>query len=356
MSFIEVLTGNGLTVEQWERDIAKTYIGKMIWKPFMGMGDMAMIQVKMDLTKKKGDAITIGIRGRVVGGQVTGNSKAIGNEGTLTFYNQRLVVDNVRRAVKIEDVPMSEQRTMFSVLKQAREALEDEFAEDLDNDITTAMMGDLSTGRVQGRYLYGIADSNYNATHATAINNIDNTSDKFSTKMISVARRKADIPVNAVNKIRPMRVVMGKNFEEWYTLFAHGYCIRDLTELDAAWINAQLNIPPRMGPANPIFTGSHFKGAWDGVLVYKHDDLDLATNTSSTTVQFAHNILMGAQAGAVTWAQRAKFMEEMADFKHDVSYELHEIRTQDKLVFSSTDGGTQEDNGVVNVFAAAVAD
>jgi len=67
MAFIEVLTGNGLTVESWEKDIFSTYTGKLIWKPFMGTGIGAMIQVKQDLTKKKGDAITVGIRGRVQG-------------------------------------------------------------------------------------------------------------------------------------------------------------------------------------------------------------------------------------------------------------------------------------------------
>ena len=354
MSFIEVLTANGLTVENWEKEIFSTYIGKLIWKPFMGTGSGSMFQVKQDLTKKKGDAITIGIRGRIQGGQVTGNAKAKDNEGTLVFYNQRFVVDNVRRAVKIEDIPMTEQRTMFGVLKEARAALEDEFSVDLDKAITEGMMGDLSTGKVQGRYLYGILNSNYDATHATALATIDNTADKLSTKMVSIAKRKATLPVNAVNKIRPIRVKNGKNHEEWFTMFAHDYCIRDLVENDSAWLNAQLNIPPRSGSSNPIFTGSHFKGAWDGVLIYQHSDLDLSTNTNS--IQVAHNLLMGAQAGAIVWAQKSKFAEEGSDFGHDVAYELHEIRNIGKLVFNSTDGGTQEDNGVINIFAAAVAD
>ena len=354
MSFIEVLTGNNLTVEGWESSIFSTYTGKLIWKPFMGTGIGAMIQVKQDLSKKKGDAITVGIRGRVQGGQVSGNAKAIGNEGTLVFYNQRHVVDNVRRAVKIEDIPMTEQRTLFSVLKQARAALEEEFAIDLDKAITVAMMGDESTGYVKGRYLFGIANGNFNSVLATAKATIDDTVDKLSTRLVSVALRKATLPKDATNKIRPIRVKQGKNFEQWYTMFAHDYCIRDLVELDAAWQNAQLNIPPRTGSSNPIFTGSDLKGAWDGVLIYKHSDLDLETNTNS--IQIAHNILMGAQAGAVVWAQKSKFQEEFADFKHDVSYELHEIRVANKAMFSSTDGGAQEDNGVINVYAAAVAD
>ena len=113
---------------------------------------------------------------------------------------------------------MSQQRTSFDVLKQARNALEDEFAKDLDNAITVAFMGDLSTGRLQGRYLYGAVDSNYNATHATATANIDNTADQFLSGIVSVAKRKAKIPINATNKIRPMRVKMGKATEEWFMI------------------------------------------------------------------------------------------------------------------------------------------
>lgn len=360
MAFVEVLTGNGLTVEQWEKSIFETYIGKLMWKPFMGTSDSSVIQVKQDLSKKRGDALTLGIRGRMQGGQVTGKNKAIGNEGTLAFYNQRIVVDNVRRAIKIEDIPMAEQRTSFGVLKEARAALEDEFAKDLDIAISQALMGDLSTGKVQGRYLYGVAESNYNATHATAMDNVDNTNDKFSAGIVSTAKRKAKLPINAVNKIRPMKVKTGKAFEEWFMMVVHPYSSRDF-KLDATaqeWGNAILQMTPRMrdtANTSSLFSGSHLVAAWDGVLIYEHDDLDLSLDGASD-IQVAHNLFLGAQAAAVVWAQRAKFKEEPSDFGHDVSYELHEIRNQASLVYDAVDGGTREDNGIIHVFSAAIDD
>jgi len=347
MSYIEVLTDNGLTVEQWEDSIYKEYIGMLQCKKFMGTGTDAMIQVKEELTKKAGDAITIGMRGRVSGGLVTGNAKAIGNEGTLSFFNQRITIDNVRRAIKFEDVPMTQKRVMFNVLTEGKSALEDEFAVDFDNDVINALC-DVAAGRVQGRYLYGIAESNYNATHATALTNVDATNDLLSGSMISVAKRKAIIPVNATAKIRPTKVVNGKDYEQWYVLWAQTYSIRDLVEKDAAWKNRELNLTPA-GTSSVMFSGSAFKGAWDGVLVYENERLPLI----SSTVQVSHNLLMGAQAAAVVWGQRSKFNEEEADFGHDVSYELHEIRGVQKLVFSRS---TQEDNGVIHLFASAVSD
>lgn len=352
MSYIEILTTHDLTVEQWEADIFKEYIGQTIWKNFMGTSSDSVIQVKEDLTKKPGDALTIGIRGRVVGGKVAGNSKGIGNEGTLEFFAQRIVIDNVRRLVKFEDVPMTSQRAMFDVLQQGREALEDEFGLDLEDDITAAL-SDTSAGRVQGRYLYGAADSNWNATHATAEANVDSTNDLLTTSVIDIAKRKALIPVNALTKMRPFKVVNGKNLEQWYCLFAHTYCIRDLVNNDAAWRNAQLNIPPQSNSDSPIYSGSSFKGSWNGVLLYDYDRILLDPTAGASSIQVAHNLLLGAQAGAVVWGQRSKFGEESLDLGHDRVYELHEIRGVKKLVFSRT---TPEDNGVVHVFTSAIAD
>lgn len=347
MSYIEVLTDNGLTAEQWEDSIYKEYIGMLQCKKFMGTSTDSIIQVKEDLVKKAGDAITLGLRGRVVGGLVTGNAKAIGNEGTLSFYNQRITIDNVRRAIKFEDIPMTQKRVMFNVLTEGKSALEDEFAVDFDDDVIQALTT-IGAERVRGRYLYGITDGNWSATHTTALGNIDGTNDMLTGSMISIAKRKAIIPTNATAKIRPTKVVNGKDYEQWFALWAHTISIRDLVEKDAAWKNRELNLSPQ-GTGSVMFSGSAFKGAWDGVLVYENERLPLI----ASTVQCSHNLLLGAQAAAVVWGQRSKFNEEESDFGHDVSYELHEIRGMSKLVFSRA---TTEDNGLVNVFAAAVAD
>jgi len=352
VSYVEVLTDNGLTQEQWDNKIFTEYLGMLDWKHFMSSGEDAIIQVKEELTKEDGDAITIGMRGRIVGGRVTGNSKGVGNEGTMEFFNQRITIDNYRRLVKFENVRMTKKRVGFDVLSQGRRALEDEFAEDLDDDITVALE-DTSSGRVQGRYLYGAADSNYNATHATALANVDSTNDMLTTDIIEIGKRKATIPVNALTRMRPMRVKSGKNFEQWFCGKFHTYSIRDLRKYDAAWVNAKLNLPPQSNEQSPLYTGASFKGAWEGVLVYEYDRLSLLPTSGASSVQLSHGLLLGAQAAAVVWGQRSKFGEESADVGHTKIYELHEIRGIQKLVFNRS---TPEDNGVVHIFTSAVAD
>lgn len=348
MAYTEILTGNGLTQQQWENQLFEEYLAQVWWKNIMGTSEDAIIQVKDDLTKKPGDALTIGIRSLMYGGKVTGNNKAMGNEGRVDFYNQRITIDNVRWVIKIQDISMTQKRVGFDVLQQAKNSLTDKARIGLEDDITISM-ADTSTGRVRGRYLYGAVDSNWNATHATALTNVDNAADQLTTLMIDVAKRKAVIPVNATAKIRPMKVKTGKNMEEWYCFVGHTYSIRDMILNDASWKNAQLNIPPGSNMDSPVFTGSWFKGSWNGSLIYEYERIPLV----QSTIQCSHNFLLGAQAAAVVWGQRSKFNEEEQDLGHDVSYESHEIRGQSKLFFNRA---TPEDNGIVHVFAAALAD
>lgn len=352
MSYIEVLTGNGLTQEQWDNDIFKEYLGELDWKHYMSTGQEAVIQVKEELTKQDGDAITIGMAGEIVGGKVTGSSRGIGNEGTMDFFNQRITVDNYRRLVKMVNIRMTQKRIGFSVLEEAKSALKRAVAIDLDDDITEALE-DTTAGRVRGRYLYGAADSNWNATHATALANVDSTNDKLTTDIIEIGKRKATIPVNALTRMRPMRVKSGKNVEQWFIGKFHTYGIRDLRKFDASWLNAKLNLPPQSNDMSVLYTGSTFKGAWEGVLVYEYDRVSLLPTAGASSVQISHGLILGAQAAAVCWGQRSKFGEEEADLGHERTYELHEIRGIKKLVFSRS---TEEDNGVVHVFTSAVAD
>lgn len=354
MAYTEVLTAHGVTVSQWEQRIAAEYIGQLWMKNIMGPSQDAVIQVKSDLTKMPGDAINFGIRSQLKGGYVSGNAVGLGNEGRVEFYNQRSVIDNVRHLVRFDDVPMSQKRVGWDLLNQGREALVEKARIRLDEDII-AGLSVTSTGRVQGRYLYGATDSNYNATHTTALTNVDNTADQTTTNGIRICKRKALIPVNAVARIRPMNVKVGMNFEQWFICVLHPYCVRDLVDNDAAYRNAQLLLPPNGNRDSSLFTGNAFRGSYDGVLIYEYDRINLV----ASTIQVAHNLFLGAQAGVVAWGQMPKFNEQEQDLGHIVTYEIHEIRKVEKVVYgrAAIDATlSDEDNGVIHYFSAAVAD
>jgi uncharacterized protein DUF4043 len=188
------------------------------------------------------------------------------------------------------------------------------------------------------------------------LTNVDNTADQLTTNILDIAKRKATIVVNATAKIRPMKVQVGQSFQEWFVSFQHPYGTRDLITNDAAWKNAQLNVSPvTSNKDHVLYTGASFKGSWNGVLIYEWDRIPLV----ASTIQVSHGILLGAQALAVCWGQSSKFSEDTEqDLGHDYVAELHEIRGMSKIVYnrSSVSGETNEDNGVIHTFVAAVAD
>ena len=148
---------------------------------------------------------------------------------------------------------------------------------------------------------------------------------------------------------------VGMNFEQWFITILHPYCVRDLVDNDAAYRNAQLLLPPNGNRESSLFTGNAFRGSYDGVLIYEYDRINLV----SSTIQVAHNLFLGAQSAVVAWGQMPKFNEQEQDLGHTVTYEIHEIRKVDKVVFgrNAVDAGiSDEDNGVIHYFTAAVAD
>jgi hypothetical protein len=359
VAYTEIVTsGNSAVVaqEQWNDECHREYVGQLKFKFLMGTGEDAVIVVREDLTKKAGDAVTVRYASAQTGGVVRGNAKGEGNEGSMSFYAQRFLVDNVRSLHKIEDVPMTEKRVSFSVKNEMKYALTQKHAETLEDDML-AMLCDATSPRVRGRYLYGAADSNWNATHATALTNVDGTNDMLTGAIISAAKRKAVIKGTGVlNKIRPTKIKNGLAMEEWFMFLGHTYAIRDLVNNDAIFRNNQLMLPPGSRDNSIYFSGSHFKGSHDGVLIYEYDRIPLV----ASTIQVCHNVLLGAKAGAVCWGQRTKFTDDDSlDYGHDYGAELHDIRN--KLVIGSSNNlksvyNATHDYGLVNVFTAAVAD
>jgi len=357
MSFVEILSGGALTPEVWDSTINEEYLRQSFWSRWMGEGDSAVLQIREDLTKASGDAINTQIRSQVMGGVVTGRTKTSGNEGTMEFYNYRQTVDDDKVSVKAENLPMTQQRAAFSVVMSMQSGLTDKRRLRTEDRITTAL-SDTATGRVRGRYMYGAVDSNWNATHATALQNIDATDDKLKLVQIDVCKRKAQlIGGSATAKIRPYKVMIGdkEGVQEWFIYVGHTLSMRDLTNDDPAWKNPLLLIPPVSNPGNPLFTGAQFKGGYNGVLIYEWEGIQ----TGTSTIAYAHNLLLGAQAGIIAWAQYGKTTEEWTNYKKDLGLEHHEINSMKKVVFdrNAVDGSvSNEDAGVVHHFTAAVAD
>lgn len=336
-------TTHGVSAEQWSGEVFGEYLAQNPFYTFMGGSSHNIIQVKEELTKAPGDAITVQLRAKLTGAGVTGGTALKGAEEDLVFYDQRLGVDTLRHAVMLRG-EMSEKRVAFDLRNQAREALVDWATDKLRKDVVAALT-DTSVGRDRSRYLYGVSDANWNATHATALGNVDGTNDKLTTVAISRAKRKALL--EGGRKVRPFLLKAGDKVEEVYVLFAHPYAVRDLlADDDFKALNTY--IPTTLGES-VLVHGQRYKGMWDGVMIFE-TEMPLLADAGASSIDVAHNVLCGAQACAVAWGKRTNYKEDVDDYGHQNGFAIDEIRGVSKLVFNDID------HGVVNVFSAAVAD
>lgn len=336
-------TTHGCSAEQWSGEVFGEYLTQNPFFNFMGTASTNIVQVKEELLKAPGDAITVQLRARLTGSGVTGSTALKGAEENLVFYDQRLLVDTLRHAVKLSG-EMSEKRVAFDLRNQAREALVDWASDKLKADLIHALT-DTSVGRIRGRYLYGATDANWNATHATALANVDATNDKLTTDVISKAKRKALLEGD--RKMRPMLMKQGNRTEEVFVMFAHPYALRDLMD-DSKFRDVNLQLPTSMSES-VLVHGQRYKGMWDGVMLFEAE-MPVLTGAGTSGANVAHNVLCGAQAAAVAWGKRTNYKEDADDYGHENGFAIDEIRGISKLVFNGSD------HGVVNVFTAAVAD
>lgn len=354
---------SGLTVQQWDAKYFREYIGWNKFAKYMGTSENSIIQVKEDLTKKKGDSVTFALVNRLTGSGVTGSSTLEGNEEAMDTRSHKLTVDQLRNAVR---VPMlDEQFSAISLRNAARPVLLDWNMEQMRDDIVAAL-GDIN-GTVYGsaseankdawlvdnadRALFGAAvGNNAGNDHSACLAEIDNTADKLDAGMISLAKRRAKL---ADPQIRPIRVREAGD-EEWYVLLCNSLCFRDL-RADTAIQQADREARAR-GTNNPLFTGGDL--LYDGVIIREIEQIDAVAGVGAGSIQVAPNYLVGAQAIGVGFAMRSNTVTEEFDYGDKYGVAVREVRGIDKLRFGSGSADTDDlkDNGVLTIWAAAVAD
>ena len=128
---------SGLTVQQWDDRYFREYIQEMPFKGESGTGENNIIQVKEDLTSKKGERVHFALMNRLVGAGVTGTQTLEGNEESLVTRSMPVSVIKRRHAVRVAE--QDEQYSAISLREAAKVALKDWSIEDTRDRIITAM-------------------------------------------------------------------------------------------------------------------------------------------------------------------------------------------------------------------------
>ena len=363
----ETTLATALEKQKWISDYFAEYVRESGFSGYMGKSSSSIIIAKMDLQEEAGKTINIPLITRLVGAGVTGSATLDGSEEALGNYNCAISVDWRRNGVR---VPKSTSyKTEIDLLNAARDMLKMWEAGKLRDDIIKGLASVVTTADTtvnldasaaadrnafaaanQDRLLFGSALSNYSATFATALLNIDTTADKCSASMMSLAKRMAKL---ADPHIRPYRSKVG---QEFFVAFHGSRTFRDL-KLDPVITQANREARPRDVENNPIFQDGDL--IYDGVIHREVPEIDtvVSTGTFNLNGQGAAAcdvrpvFVCGQQAVGVAWGQQpTPRTDNLKDYQFRPGVAIEELLGVKKLAFNG------KPQGIVTAYCAAAAD
>jgi hypothetical protein len=359
----------------WSTKFFSEYVRSTRFAPYMTNAtenNGGIILVKYELQDEAGKTINIPFIGRLKGNGVTGSGTLAGAEETLTNFNCAVTVDWRRNAV---EVPKSTSfKTEINLLNAARQGLRVWETEKLRDDIIKALASCVTTGDTTvnlgdsdvtarnaysagnaDRLLFGKLISNYSATWATAIGNIDTTDDRCTVATMGLAKRRAKA---ADPHIRPY-TVDDKNGREYYVAFHGARTFRDLSA-DSTMTQANREARAREGASmkdNPLFQDGDL--VLGGIIHREVPEIDdvIAAGTYSLDGKGNGNcdvrpvFLCGGGAVAIAWGQEPTPRTDMdRDYQFRPGVAIEELLGVKKIAFNG------KQNGVLTVFFAAAAD
>ena len=362
----------GLTPQQWDNKYFTEYLRNNPFKAYMGKGTSSIIQIKEDLTKKKGDSLTFALVNKLTGSANDGTSKLEGNEEALGSRSHKLTVALRRNGVSITE--FEDQISAIDLRNAAKDQLMDWSMEQDVERIVAALYS--KNGVAYGsateaqkdawlddnidRVLFGKAKSNVSTSapaggatydHSASLANIDATNDKLTPEALSLMKR---IALSAGPKIRPIRTESDN--KRWFTVFAHPLAFRDLKN-NATITQAQREVSVAT-QNNKLFQGGDL--IWDGMIIHEVDEMTTLTNAGAGgAVDVGGVFLCGAQAFglgiAKRWTTRTK---GETDYGNEKGVAVVAVDGLNKLTFGSGSSDTADlkDHGVVTGYFAAVAD
>lgn len=363
----EVTLASASEKQKWLSAYIAEYVRESGFMGYMGRSTSSVIQTKHELETEAGKTINIPLITRLIGTGVSGSGVLDGAEEDLGNYNCAISIDWRRNGVR---VPKSTSyKTDIDLMGAAREVLKGWEAEQLRDDVIKAMLSVVTTGDTtvnlgdssaanrnaynaanQDRLLFGKLLSNYSATWATAVGNIDTTDDKCNVAAMSLMKRLAK---NADPHIRPVRSAVG---QEFYVAFHGSRTFRDLKS-DSTMTQANREARPRDVESNPIFQDGDL--IYDGIIhreVPEIDDIAAGGTYSMNSIGASSCdvrpvFLCGQQAVGVAWGQMPTMRTDTTkDYAFRPGVAVEELLGVKKLAFNG------KQHGMVTGFFAAAAD
>lgn len=205
------------------------------------------------------------------------------------------------------------------------------------------------------RVIFGSALGNYVAGNfASSAANVDTTSDKLTSGVVSLAKRVAQATTG--NKITPY--VVDDDMQEMFVMFVGSRSMRDLKN-DTAIQNALREAIPKNGSFdNPLFKSGDVW--WDNILVTEVPEIDerlTLTGIGASSSNVVPAFLCGTSAYAKVTAQMPKpTTADETDYQFNTGLGIEGQYGVGKVAKIPAGGSALKDWGVVTLFLSSVAD
>lgn len=353
---------SGLTVAQWDSDFFTEYLTENRFAGEMGTDESSIIQIKEDLSKKKGDRVHFALVNKLTNSARTGSQVLEGFEEAMDTRSFPVTVDKRRNGVRVAEI--DEQYSAIDLRMAAKSVLKDWSMKDTEKLIIQALASINGTNiadaddTARDAWLTDNADRVYfasgyaGADMSAGLTEQDTTNDKLTAADISAMKYKARVTANP--KVRPVR--SESNGRHYYTLYTDPRLFRDL-KTDSTIIQAQREVSLEM-ENNRLFKGGDL--LWDGVIIKEvpemYDELGVALTDvgDGGTAEVGCAFLCGAQAVGAAYARRWRSKEETFDYGDKQGVAIDAIYGIEKMQFGSGSSDTADlkDHGVITGYFA----
>jgi N4-gp56 family major capsid protein len=346
MAQTEFGVNHALAVKRWSTSLAVEAEKKSYFKKFIG----TVITKKTDLEKNAGDKVTYGLRMKLRGAGVTGDNTLEGNEEALTYYDDAILIDQLRHAVRSKG-KASEQRVPYKTREEGRDGLSTWWAERFDELMFVYLSGARGVDSTLTLPLAftSFAGNSLSAPDAAHIQYANGLAKATITAADVFTLSEIDKLVEKAETVDPMIQPIMVGGEKKYIMLLHPYQVTDLRTNTATgqWQDIQKAAAAAQGQGNPIFTGA--LGEYNGVILHKHRNvIRFSDYGAGGTFSAARALFLGAQAGTIAFGNgqketggsaRYSWVEELFDYKNQLGVAAGAIFGIKKAIFNSKDFG-----------------
>jgi N4-gp56 family major capsid protein len=345
MAQTEFGVNHALAVKRWSTSLAVEAEKKSYFSKFIG----SVITKKTDLEKNAGDKVTYGLRMKLRGAGVTGDNTLEGNEEALTYYDDAILIDQLRHAVRSKG-KASEMRVPYKTREEGRDALATWWAERFDELMFVYLSGARGVDSTLTLPLgfTSFAGNSLSAPDAAHIQYANGLAKATITTSDILTLSEIDKLVEKAETVDPMIQPIMIGGEKHYVLLIHPYQATDLRTNTATgqWLDIQKEAGAR-GGSNPIFSGA--LGVYNNVVIHKHRNVvRFSDYGAGTNLAAARALFLGSQAGTIAFGNgqkesggsaRYSWTEELFDYKNQLGVAAGSIFGIKKALFNSKDFG-----------------